>query len=240
MRLFAEVQRANLTNLSEDTKICVFINIWHVLVIHGYVTKGEHLSSMSKADRKTFFEETCYVVGYINLSLNDIKHGILRANRKRPGFLVSKCQIDSALQPDKLAVICANHLPMVHSVLSTFTSDSPLVSVYSVDTLYEDLAATTAKFINQQVVFNKQERTMTIPHCFKKYWFDLGPTQVESTQWVVEFLDEAHSAELKAMVASKVGLHPFPSRACYPTCSILGVTPLCGGALSPCEYDRRS
>jgi hypothetical protein len=75
----AELQRVNLGELTFNIKIAFFVNLYNALVIHGFVVVGPPTNLYQ---RLFFYNHTCYSVGGLVYSLNDIEHGILRGNQK--------------------------------------------------------------------------------------------------------------------------------------------------------------
>jgi len=71
--------------VSREEKLAFWINIYNALVIDGVIT-----SSIRESVREgtlggmSFFQKTAYNIGGYNFNLNDIEHGILRANRGFP------------------------------------------------------------------------------------------------------------------------------------------------------------
>ena len=75
------LQTVEAENLSRDEKIAFFINIYNVLVIHGTICfLSSNPVNPTVRDGK-FFSRISYKIGDFILSLDDIEHGILRANK---------------------------------------------------------------------------------------------------------------------------------------------------------------
>ena len=60
-------------------KKCFFLNIYNVLTIHGLASQESLPDNVLHV--KSFWKKTMYNIGGVDLSLDDIEHGILRANR---------------------------------------------------------------------------------------------------------------------------------------------------------------
>jgi len=60
-------------------KKCFFLNIYNVLTIHGLASQESLPDNVLHV--KSFWKKTMYNFGGVDLSLDDIEHGILRANR---------------------------------------------------------------------------------------------------------------------------------------------------------------
>lgn len=80
-----DLQRVNLLELSENEKLAFFLNLYNAMVIHAVISVG---CPEGVIDRRSFFSDFQYVVGGHPYSLNSIKNGILRCNRRSPYSLV--------------------------------------------------------------------------------------------------------------------------------------------------------
>jgi len=67
----------SLDRLDENTKKVFWLNIYNTLALHGTIVKGP-LFARNPLQRPSFFKTSCYSVGGIVYSLDDIEHGILR------------------------------------------------------------------------------------------------------------------------------------------------------------------
>lgn len=80
-----DLQRVNLLELSENEKLAFFLNLYNAMVIHAVISVG---CPEGAIDRRSFFSDFQYLVGGHPYSLNMIKNGILRCNRRSPYSLV--------------------------------------------------------------------------------------------------------------------------------------------------------
>lgn len=80
-----DLQRLNLLELSESERLAFFLNLYNAMIIHALTIAG---SPQGLLDRKFFFSDFKYVVGGLPYSLNSIKDGILRCNRRPPFSLM--------------------------------------------------------------------------------------------------------------------------------------------------------
>lgn len=82
--LVAALPFADIKTLCQDKKInmAFFINLYNILTIHSLVSwkKLKGRLHMSSSERVGYFNMFKYCVGGMPFSLNDIEHGILRAN----------------------------------------------------------------------------------------------------------------------------------------------------------------
>lgn len=82
-----ELQTLDLSGVSEPQLKAFFINIYNGIALHGLAVLG---SPSTPGERAAFFDELAYIVAGQRYSLYDIKHGILRGNRKPPGVAVRR------------------------------------------------------------------------------------------------------------------------------------------------------
>ena len=90
------LHRVDLLTLSADEKLAFFLNLYNAMVVHAVIRKGYPEGMM---ERKSFVTDFQYLVGGNSYSLNAIRNGILRSNRRAPYALVKPFTAeDSRLQ----------------------------------------------------------------------------------------------------------------------------------------------
>jgi len=199
-----EAQRAKLDELHDDDRLALFLNLYHVMIIHGFVNGGASLNGLRKDALAAFFENTTIVVGYIQFSLNDIYLGILRANQPKPGggLWGTTSQFSETLYPDKIALKCPSLNPIVHCCLSNLTTQSPKIVVYEGSQVHAQMQEVAAAFIQQQVQVSKAG--LSLPSVFKEFVKDFGKTDAERIDFIQTLMDEEAKASL-AKVLNKKG-----------------------------------
>lgn len=75
----------DLFSLSTEERIAFFLNLYNAMVIHAVIKVGHPAGIV---DRRSFNNDFLYVIGGQPYSLGEIKHGILRSNRRAPYSLV--------------------------------------------------------------------------------------------------------------------------------------------------------
>lgn len=75
----------DLLELSTDEKLSFFLNLYNAMAIHAVIRLG---CPEGVIDRSSFNSDFQYIVGGSAYSLNTIKNGILRNNRRSPYSLV--------------------------------------------------------------------------------------------------------------------------------------------------------
>jgi hypothetical protein len=69
------LQTVNLSSLSESERIAFFLNLYHVMVIHGHMTIGP---PPAWNYWNAFFNHITYLIGYEVVSIADVDHNLLR------------------------------------------------------------------------------------------------------------------------------------------------------------------
>jgi hypothetical protein len=83
--LAQDLHRVDVLKLSQDEKLAFFLNLHNAMVIHAVIRVG---CPEGAIDRRSFYSDFQYIVGGSPYSLNTIKNGILRSNRRSPYSLV--------------------------------------------------------------------------------------------------------------------------------------------------------
>lgn len=78
------LQTVNVSVLSERERIVFFLNLYHVMVMHGHMAMGP---PPSWNYWNAFFNNFTYLVGYEVMSTADVDHNLLRAAMARPSGL---------------------------------------------------------------------------------------------------------------------------------------------------------
>lgn len=90
----SQLEKIDLKSLDKNEKVAFFLNIYQCMYIHNYL-RMEFEGKVPKSNESMFSKIKNYVLDYsskpffyniggINFDLDQIKHGILRGNRKSP------------------------------------------------------------------------------------------------------------------------------------------------------------
>jgi len=180
----AELQAVDLSDLKRDCqKLAFWINIFHTMIIHAYLEKGiDH----SRARRRNFFTNYCYIIGDILFSIDDIEHGVLRGNRPsrmggRP-FENGNCRIEHMV--DELD-------PRVHFALCYAMEGEPSIRLYHAEIIEEQLNIAGAMYCEKFVEVRMMKRVIVLPHRIEWYSFDIGDTWAEILTFLCYFLEDS-------------------------------------------------
>ena len=203
LKLLSECHRAHIGDLSDDDKLALFLNMYHLVLIHGFANAGCSLKDMRKDVQAAFFDNTAIVVGFIQFSLKDIHMGILRANQPKPGggFFGTTTHFSETLYPDKIALSRPSLDPIVHCCLSNLTSQSPRIVVYEGSRVHEQMREVATAFIRKQVTFTNAG--LTLPNVFKEFSKDFGKTEAEKIAFVKNMMDDNSQQQLGSLLNRK-------------------------------------
>lgn len=162
-----ELQKVDLTSLSESGRIAFFINTYNILMIHGSIVYGAPSSAL---ERKSFFSKVAYLIAGHRFTLNDIEHGILRANRKPPGALF-RCLSAS---DERLKYCLKNVDPRIHFVLNCGAKSCPAIKILSSENLEGALQAAAEGFCDEEVYLDQYAGQVRMSMIFKWYASDFS------------------------------------------------------------------
>ncbi|KAJ8759249.1 hypothetical protein K2173_006769 [Erythroxylum novogranatense] len=177
-----ELQRIDLMELSPNEKLAFFLNLYNAMAIHAVIRLG---SPQGAIDRRSFYSDFQYIVGGYSYSLNTIKNGILRNNRRSPYSLVKPFgNGDKRLE---VAVPKVNSL--IHFGLCNGTRSSPVVRFFTPQGIEAELRYAAREFFQAGgVEVNLEKRTVYLTRIFKWFSVDFGQEK-DILMWVIKFLD---------------------------------------------------
>uniref|UniRef100_H2ZAF4 DEP domain-containing protein n=1 Tax=Ciona savignyi TaxID=51511 RepID=H2ZAF4_CIOSA len=120
----AQLQRAQIDELSRQEKLAFYINIYNALVIHANIKFGFPESAWK---RFKFFNDASYIIGGHEFNLQEIENGILRSNRKGVGMLSKPF---SKSDP-RIQFILESNEPLIHFALVCGAKSCPPIKTYS-------------------------------------------------------------------------------------------------------------
>ncbi|BAT97834.1 hypothetical protein LR48_Vigan11g044500 [Vigna angularis] len=177
-----DLQRVNILELSENEKLAFFLNLYNAMVIHAVISVG---CPEGVIDRRSFFSDFQYVVGGHPYSLNSIKNGILRCNRRSPYSLVKPFSTGDK----RLEVALVKLNPLLHFGLCNGTKSSPKVRFFSPHRVVDELRVAGREFFeNDGIEVDLEKRTVYLTRIFKWFSGDFGPEK-EILKWILNYLD---------------------------------------------------
>eukprot|EP00003_Mantamonas_plastica_P028139 TRINITY_DN6266_c1_g1_i4.p1 TRINITY_DN6266_c1_g1~~TRINITY_DN6266_c1_g1_i4.p1 ORF type:complete len:824 (+),score=227.18 TRINITY_DN6266_c1_g1_i4:542-3013(+) len=183
-----ELQEVDITSLKQTEKVAFWTNLYNVLVFHIHVTIGAPDSMFA---RRTFFSVYRYRVGPLAYSLDDMLHGILRANPKK----------QFGRRDPRRELITEKCDPRVHFAVSNLTVSSPPVRIYYPDRLDSQLKYATTVFLRERVQFKKKE--IALPRMFELYRNDFGKNLEEILHWIEAYLTQEQKETMSEMLKAQ-------------------------------------
>ena len=187
--LTAKLQLLNLRSLDKNSLIAFFINIYNALVIHGFIQYGIPTTTLQ---RVSFFENVTYKIGPYLLSLGDIEHGVMRANRTAPYSFFSKKRFNS----DDSRMELVNRLrldPRVHFALVCGAKSCPPLKVFSGENLNSELDEVGKAFLNESdnIRYDDKEQKVFLSKIFSWYYYDFGNSDGELLNFLLPYISES-------------------------------------------------
>ena len=171
---------------SPEEKKAFWINLYHLLTIDAVLHRGIQRSVKEGwLGIVRFFRNTAYIVGGMRFSLEDIEHGILRANRGLmfiPGRQFSKGDPRSAHCLDRLDA-------RIHFALNCASRSCPPIAYYSAERLDAQLDLSAAHFIDNETEMDKSGVALYISRIFRWYQKDFGGNY-GVLEWIHRYLPE--------------------------------------------------
>ena len=153
---------------TDAARMAFWINIYNALLIHGVLAYRETKSLLKI---RGAFERIAYVIGGRRYSLDDIEHGILRANRAH--FLIPGVRF-SRRDPRRQHAL-AQVDPRIHFALVCGASSCPPIGIYQAERLDQQLDLAAGNFIqNGGVELNRDEGRVALSRIFQWYSPDFG------------------------------------------------------------------
>jgi hypothetical protein len=171
-RLTPQLRAIDLDSLGDRKQATAFwINLYNALVIDGVIRANVRTSvTEGFLGIVRFFYRTAYNVGGLRFSLEDIEHGILRANRG--SVFVPGVQFSSDDPRSKYTMPDVD--PRLHFALNCASHSCPPIAVYSAGNLDEQLGLATRNFLDHEVRLDTENKRLYITALFKWYRSDFG------------------------------------------------------------------
>ncbi|CDF33789.1 unnamed protein product [Chondrus crispus] len=196
----AELQRVQLVALNQEERIAFFVNCYNLLCLHGYVSHGPPTNFVR---RYMFFRGLSYRIAGLDMTLDDIEHGILRGNKKPP--MIKWMQQLRPSDP-KCQHVITKRDGRIHFVISAGTRSDPPVRILDGDNLQEELYEATIEFLSCSVKVDIEKREVTLPRIFLWYAEDFPTPEKNLLLWVARYLPAETSHQLVSLVSGSEAL----------------------------------
>lgn len=204
----AELQQVDLTPLTREELMAMFINLYNAAIIHGLVVYGtQQLDTLSA--RGAFFTKLVrYDIGGCEYSADDMENGVLRGNRPPASalgvligvpwlasgpFKADDARLDKLVHPVDARI---------HFALVCGAKSCPPIKLYSSHNLEEALDGAAESFCQSEVIIDKVRSKVTLSKIFKWYSVDFGRDDKEVLRYVLRFLQPKQREDLEWMLKS--------------------------------------
>merc|ERR1711872_123238 len=174
--------------LKEEERKAFFINVYNFLTIHAVIEYTEtHGLPASTKDIPDFWSVYCYNIGGLEYSLDDIEHGILRANRgtaNHPPLEDSDPRLEVALtELDQ----------RIHFAINCGGLSCPPIETYNgVGEITEELDNAANNFLDREVAVTRGEEGLVVELSKILDWYtvDFGDNDRAMVEWVKDHIDD--------------------------------------------------
>ena len=171
------LQMVDVRSLGEKERIACLLNIYHVMMLHGYLVIGPPLAWYSWP---SYFNTVSYLIGFDSITLAELDHNIIRANMSPPSpvvvqkFAVPKSSFPglSLTHPDfriNFALICG------------CKSQVTQVPIFKASFLDEQLDEVTLAAVRENVEIDEIHGIVYLPIICNWYLQDFGRVNTTTT-----------------------------------------------------------
>lgn len=183
------------TRLDHTERTAFFLNLYNALMIHGVVRLPRPQNAFQ---RLSIFDTAAYNIGGRIYTLNDIEHGVLRAN-KGNGRVFAMPQFDEGDARAQCALPKVD--PRIHFSLNCACRSCPSIRFYSPENLNEAMDAATRAFL-LDVEIDMERREVKISQILKWYQDDFADGGMyEVLKWTLPYLEEEKKTQLQQLLA---------------------------------------
>jgi hypothetical protein len=177
----------NLSQLkTREEKLAFWINLYNALVIDAVIRENVKESvTESQLGVLAFFQNAAYWINNQRFSLDDIEHGVLRANQGFPYFPGKQF---SSSDPRQEAVIHPMD-PRIHFALNCASISCPPIAFYSAGQIDSQLNLASRSFVQQDLKIDPKRNTILISRIFSWYRTDFGG-KAGILHFLVDHLDD--------------------------------------------------
>lgn len=164
----ADLEVAGVAALREDDDraLAFWLNVYNAAAQDVLPQDVEHYES-----RWRFFRRDVVTVAGTSLSLDDVEHGVLRGSRSKYGLGYLPRLFPSAFER---AVRLESVDPRIHFALNCGAESCPAIRVYEADAIDEQLALSTAAYLERTVEYDPSDGVVRVPRVCLWFYGDFG------------------------------------------------------------------
>jgi hypothetical protein len=171
-KISSSLKKLDLKGLyTREEKLAFWINLYNLLTIDAVLQYGVNKSvTEGWFGAIRFFRRAAYMVGGYRFSLEDIEHGVLRANRGVPFFPGTQF----AENDPRFVFTMEEFDARIHFALNRASKSCPPIAYYTSTHIDDQLDLATANFIGGETTLEKSGVVLIISRIFKWYARDFG------------------------------------------------------------------
>ena len=187
-----ELQGVHMAKLDDDARKAFVINVYNLMVRFASVKVGIPASAST---RSVFYDEVCVNIEGADFSLDDLEHGILRANTRHP----YKFSRQFGLTNSKQSLALTKLDPRIHFALNCGARSCPPIKKYTAANIDEELEVSAQAFCEQDdnVMVDLVDGTLTLSKIMSWYSSDFGS---EIPRVVAGFLSGKKKESLESLI----------------------------------------
>ena len=190
----ADLKSANVVGLSEKERCAFFLNLYHVMVIHGQLLFGPPTTTFGSNSFVNHFAVVAYEVGDDILSLSELEHNIIRAPMNSPSQLASRFVLPKSVY--KHALKKADY--RLNFALNCGSVSNPEhIRVFHADSLDEELFEAMKDYLVVAKV-SSNGKAITLPKICQWYSSDFGRKHIDVLRLCVPHLGESDRIRLSS------------------------------------------
>lgn len=152
------------STMSDNEKMVFGIHLYNIMLRHAFIKVG---IPVKPSERGSFFTGVCYNVANQILSLDDVEHGMIRANTRHPYHVKAQFVGDDP----RRAWAVSKLDPRIHFTLFCGANSCPPINSYTVENLDAELQLAAEAFCleDDNVIVEEETRTIHLSMIF--YWY---------------------------------------------------------------------
>lgn len=188
LKLVAKLQSIDIGALPKHERQAFFINVYNTMVIHGLIEFGV---PQNAGQYRSFEKDVNYMIGGLVFTLGDIKHGILRCNRKPPAnYWERQLQANDPKLHYRLHIRDPRSLLVLmdHSDSLATADQIPILKPGRTDT---DLEEQVEKYCARNIETNSSSMELVLPRLFRNFRDDFGASEGDMLSWLSQYMEDA-------------------------------------------------
>ena len=158
----SDLQVIDVVSLSEPAKAALFLNLYHVMVIHGSLVL---FPPQTSANWQPFFNDVAYLVSFDVLSMAELEHNVLKATMTKPPRLALGLGRNSSAPKSQFPGFALKNrdFRLIFCLCNGSISTPGKICIYMPDTLDAQLDAMTSVMLCETLNIDEFKRVVTLP-----------------------------------------------------------------------------